>query len=109
MSDNNSTTTSDSTLPSTMTDQKYLELADDFKTILNKKDKELIKMKGDYMRIYKGLALAYGSFRMIDDWFENLELDDMLTELDWIRKTIEVSRSQLSDIIEVNVVGDDDL
>jgi hypothetical protein len=107
MSDNNSTTTSDYT--SSITDQKYLELADDFKTILNKKDKELIKMKGDYMRIYKGLALAYGSFRMIDDWFENLELDDMLTELDWIRKTIEVSRSQLSDIIEVNVVGDDDL
>lgn len=100
MSDNNSTSTSD------LTDQKYLELADEFKEIMNKKDKELIKIKGDYMRLYKGVALAYGSFRMIDDWFENLELDDMLTELDWIRKTIEVSRSQLSDIIECNVVGE---
>lgn len=101
MSDNNSIKTSD------LTEQKYLELADEFKSVIDKKDKELTKMKNDYMRIYKGLALAYGSFRMIDDWFENLELDDMLTELDWIRKTIEVSRSQLSEIIEVNVIGDE--
>ena len=102
MSDNNSNEISD------LTDQKYLDICDEFKGVIEKKDKDLNKMKNDYMRIYKGLALAYGSFRMIDDWFENLELDDMLTELDWIRKTIEVSRSQLSEIIEVNVIGDDD-
>ena len=102
MSDNNSNEISD------LTDQKNLDICDEFKGVIEKKDKELNKMKNDYMRIYKGLALAYGSFRMIDDWFENLELDDMLTELDWIRKTIEVSRSQLSEIIEVNVIGDDD-
>ena len=106
MNDNNSTLTSDSN--NNITDQKYLELANDFKEIMNKKDVELIKMKGDFVRIYKGLALAYGSFRMIDEWFGNLELDDMLTELDWIRKTIEVSRSQLSVIIEDNVLGSGD-
>tara|TARA_R100000322_G_C5416434_1_gene185210 strand:- start:576 stop:884 length:309 start_codon:yes stop_codon:yes gene_type:complete len=102
MSDNNSNEISD------LTDQKYLDICEEFKGVIEKKDKDLNKMKNDYMRIYKGLALAYGSFRMIDDWFENLELDDMLTELDWIRKTIEVSRSQLSEIIEVNVIGDED-
>ena len=77
-----------------MTEQKYLELADNFKEQMDEKDYELQKIKKDHELLSKNFISLYGMLRMMDFLISNGEIEMELAVL------IEVARGFASDCID---------
>ena len=77
-----------------MTEQKYLELADNFKEQMDEKDYELQKIKKDHEQLSKNFISLYGMLRMMDFLISNGEIEMELAVL------IEVARGFASDCID---------
>ena len=77
-----------------MTEQKYLELADNFKEQIDEKDYELQKIKKDHEQLSKNFISLYGMLRMMDFLISNGEIEMELAVL------IEVARGFASDCID---------
>lgn len=94
------------------TEAQYLEICDHFKKIVEEKDKEVIKLKIEGLRIKKLISKFYGLTRAIDEYVDNFlpELND-----DFLGKCINMIRSDCSDILfdkderELGLVDDDEL
>ena len=53
-----------------MTEKEYLNLADDFKNIMDEKDKKLKKISEKYMNQKRDFARVYGLIRELIDYLE---------------------------------------
>lgn len=53
-----------------MTEKQYLEMADDFKNIMEEKDKKVKKISEQYMNLKKDFARVYGLIRELIDYLE---------------------------------------
>ncbi len=89
-----------------ITEQKYLEVCEDFKNLIAKKDKELALAKHNIKVLGKVVAEAYGVVKIVDNTFHNL--DSSLESVIMVKHIIETVRTDLSDTIEEMLVGQDD-
>ena len=89
-----------------ITEQKYLEVCEDFKNMIAQKDKEMFLLKNNIKVLGKIVAEAYGVVKIIDNTLHNLESN--LDSVIMIKKLIEVLRTDLSDTVEEMLVGKDD-
>lgn len=89
-----------------ITEQKYLEVCEDFKNMIAQKDKEMFLLKNNIKVLGKIVAEAYGVVKIIDNTLHNLESN--LESVIMIKKLIEVLRTDLSDTVEEMLVGKDD-
>jgi len=67
--------------------QRYLEICEEFKIILEDKNKELKSIKIKYNNLYKNLIICFGIMRLIKeeiDFSENFELDSLIHKLDYL-------------------------
>jgi len=53
-----------------MTENKYLEMADDFKNIMDEKDRKVKKISEKYMELKKDFSRIYGLIRELIDYLE---------------------------------------
>tara|TARA_Y100001972_G_C7649811_1_gene326671 strand:- start:188 stop:469 length:282 start_codon:yes stop_codon:yes gene_type:complete len=89
-----------------ITEQKYLEVCEDFKNMIAQKDKEMFLLKNNIKVLGKIVAESYGVVKIIDNTLHNLESN--LESVIMIKKLIEVLRTDLSDTVEEMLVGKDD-
>lgn len=78
------------------TEAQYLEICDHFKKIVEEKDKEILKIKIEGLRIKKLISKFYGLSRAIDEYIDNFmpEAND-----DFVEKCINMIRTDCSDIL----------
>jgi hypothetical protein len=89
-----------------ITEQKYLEVCEDFKNMIAQKDKEVTFTKNNLKVLGKIIAEAYGVVKIIDNTLNNLESN--LESVIMIKKLIEILRTDLSDTIEEMLVGNEE-
>jgi len=89
-----------------ITEQKYLEVCEDFKNMIAQKDKEVNLLRNNLKVLGKIVAEAYGVVKIIDNTLHNLESN--LESVIMIKKLIEILRTDLSDTVEEMLVGKDD-
>lgn len=77
-----------------ITEQKYLELADNFKEQMDEKNYELDKLKRDNENLTKNFISLYGIIRMMDFLISNGEVEMELAVL------VEVARGFASDVFD---------
>jgi hypothetical protein len=87
-----------------ITEQKYLELCDEFKSVMGEKDKALIALRTNCKILGKIVAESYGVVKIIDNTLHSLESN--LESVVMIKKLIEVLRTDLSDTVEEMIVAD---
>lgn len=58
-----------------ITENDYLEMADDCKNRIEEKEKENKKYKIDYINIKKQIGIIYGSIRILQDYLEAVSPD----------------------------------
>ena len=80
-----------------MTEQRYRELCDDFMGQMKRKDKIQAGLNKLNIHLFKGVATGYGIFRLLDDFCDHMEMTGALS---FIKRLIEMGRSQMSDVIE---------
>ncbi len=83
--------------PEPLTEQRYLELAQQFQEQFNKKQEQLDKSRELLVMLFKGLITAYGCLRMMDNYTDQMELEGPML---LVKKFIEMGRSELSEVIE---------
>ena len=79
--------------PDNITEQKYLELAQQFQEQFNIKDQSLRDVEAKFLVALKGLAVGYATLRLVDDYMDNMVLEGP-THL--VKKIIEMGREQCS-------------
>jgi len=79
--------------PENMTEQRYLELAQQFQEQYNNKEQALKDMEEKLAGALKGIAVGYATLRLLDDYMDHIELEGP-THL--IKKIIEMGREQCS-------------
>ena len=89
-----------------ITEQKYLEVCEDFKNLIAKKDREIALAKHNITVLGKMVAEAYGVVKIVDNTFHNL--DSSLESVIMVKHIIETVRADLSETIEEMLVGQDD-
>lgn len=77
-----------------MTEQAYLELADNFKEQMDEKNYEMDRLKRDHEQLSKNFISLYGMIRMMDFLIQNGEIEMELAVI------IEVARGFASDIVD---------
>jgi|TARA_R110000822_G_scaffold60288_11_gene150329 hypothetical protein len=87
-----------------LTEQKYLELCDEFKTVMGEKDKALEVLRTNCKILGKIVAESYGVVKIIDNTLSNIGSD--LDSVVMVKKLIEVLRTDLSDTVEEMIVAD---
>ncbi len=71
------TLTLPSSPPPNITEQRYLELADDMKSVIAEKDKELNNYKKSLAETKKTLLRVYGLISYSNDCLEQVHFDDL--------------------------------
>ena len=63
-----------------MTENSYIELANQFKTIFDDKNKELNKNKQKFNKLYKNIIIVFGilSLSMKEITFDNFEIEALM-------------------------------
>jgi len=79
---------------SNMTEQEYLELANNFKEQMDEKNYEMDRIKRDHELLSKNFISVYGMLRMMDFLISNGEVEMELAVI------IEVARGFASDIVD---------
>jgi len=77
-----------------MTEQEYLELANNFKEQMDEKNYEMDRIKRDHEQLSKNFISLYGMIRMMDFLIQNGEVEMELAVI------IEVARGFASDIVD---------
>jgi len=77
-----------------MTEQEYLELADNFQEQMNEKNYELERLKKDHELLSKNFISVYGMLRMMDFLISNGDIEMELAVL------VEVARGFASDVVD---------
>jgi hypothetical protein len=77
-----------------VTEQQYLELADNFKEQMDNKNFELEKLQRDHELLSKNFISLYGMLRMMDFLIQNGEIEMELAVL------VEVARGFASDVVD---------
>ena len=89
-----------------ITEQKYLEVCEDFKNMILQKDREVNIVKTNIKILGKIVAESYGVVKIIDNTLDNV--DTTLESVIMVKKMIEILRTDLSDTMEVMLVGGED-
>ena len=79
--------------PGDITEQRYLELAQQFQEQYNNKEQALREMEEKLASALKGIAVGYATLRLLDDFMDHMELEGP-THL--VKKIIEMGREQCS-------------
>tara|TARA_R110000824_G_scaffold113185_1_gene262843 strand:+ start:1016 stop:1294 length:279 start_codon:yes stop_codon:yes gene_type:complete len=87
-----------------ITEQKYLELCDEFKDVIREKDRQLKSASVKALVLGKIVAESYGVIKIIDNTLDNLESN--LDSVVMIKKLVETLRTDLSDTVE-SMIEDD--
>jgi len=83
-----------------MTEQAYKCLADEFQEQFNNKQEELNKCREKLLITSKGVMVAYSVIRLLDNYLERIETDKEDDIMNWVKSTIEISREELSNVVE---------
>jgi len=87
-----------------ITEQKYLELCDEFKDVIRDKDRKLKQTNAKALVLGKIVAESYGVIKIIDNTLDNLESN--LDSVVMIKKLVETLRTDLSNTVE-SMIEDD--
>tara|TARA_R100000773_G_C4215138_1_gene113952 strand:- start:1145 stop:1417 length:273 start_codon:yes stop_codon:yes gene_type:complete len=87
-----------------ITEQKYLELCDEFKTVMGEKDKALEALRTNCKILGKIVAESYGVVKILDNTLNSLESN--LESVIFVKKLVEVLRTDLSDTVEQMTIGE---
>jgi|TARA_R110001606_G_scaffold355077_1_gene505876 hypothetical protein len=87
-----------------ITEQKYLELCDEFKDVIREKDRQLKSASVKALVLGKIVAESYGVIKIIDNTLDNLESN--LDSVVMIKKLVETLRTDLSNTVE-SMIEDD--
>ena len=87
-----------------ITEQKYLELCEEFKDVIREKDRLLKRSKEQSIVLGKIVAESYGVAKIIDNTLNSLESN--LDSVVMIKKLVETLRTDLSDTVE-SMIEDD--
>ena len=87
-----------------LTEQKYLELCDEFKTVMGEKDKALEALRTNCKILGKIVAESYGVVKILDNTLNSLESN--LESVILVKKLVEVLRTDLSDTVEQMTIGE---
>lgn len=87
-----------------ITEQKYLELCDEFKDVIREKDRQLKSASAKALTLGKIVAESYGVIKIIDNTLDNLESN--LDSVVMIKKLVETLRTDLSNTVE-SMIEDD--
>lgn len=83
------------------TENKYLELAEDFKNIMEEKDQELSMYKRKLENYKYIFCKVYGNISMIDDIFTQMDCETHLFSV--LKYTIEYVINELQRILEIEL------
>ena len=83
------------------TENKYLELAEDFKNIMEEKDQELSMYKRKLENYKYVFCKVYGNISMIDDIFTQMDCETHLFSV--LKYTIEYVINELQRILEIEL------
>lgn len=83
--------------PENITEQRYLELAQQFQEQFNIKDQSLRDVEAKFLVALKGLVVGYATLRLVDDYMDNMVLEGP-THL--VKKMVEMGREQTSASLE---------
>ena len=86
-----------------ITEQKYLELCDEFKVVMGQKDRQLENCKNNCKILGKIVAESYGVVKILDNTLNSLESN--LESVVMVKKLIELLRTDLSDTMEEMIVS----
>jgi DNA-directed RNA polymerase beta' subunit len=81
------------------TDGQILELSNHLKSLYDKKELELEKIKEKNLELKKIIITAYGSVRLLNEQYNNILLDSETNNF-----IIEALRSYLSDVVEHEIL-----
>ncbi len=87
-----------------LTEQKYLELCDEFKSVMGEKDKALEALRTNCKILGKVVAESYGVIKILDNTLNSLESN--LESVIMVKKLVEVLRTDLSDTVEEMIIGE---
>ena len=87
-----------------LTEQKYLELCDEFKSVMGEKDKAVEALRTNCKILGKVVAESYGVIKILDNTLNSLESN--LESVVMVKKLVEVLRTDLSDTVEEMIVGE---
>ena len=87
-----------------ITEQKYLELCDEFKSVMGEKDKALEALRTNCKILGKIVAESYGVVKILDNTLNSLESN--LESVVMVKKLVEVLRTDLSDTVEQMTIGE---
>jgi len=87
-----------------LTEQKYLELCDEFKSVMGEKDKALEALRTNCKILGKVVAESYGVIKILDNTLNSLESN--LESVVMVKKLVEVLRTDLSDTVEEMIIGE---
>ena len=89
-----------------ITEQKYLEICDEFKSIIGQKDRKNKQIITNLKILAKIIAEAYGVVKIIDNTLDSI--DTTLESVIMVKKMIEILRTDLSDTVERMVCDEED-
>ena len=87
-----------------ITEQKYLELCDEFKSVMGENDKALEALRTNCKILGKIVAESYGVVKILDNTLNSLESN--LESVVLVKKLVEVLRTDLSDTVEEMIIGE---
>ena len=87
-----------------LTEQKYLELCDEFKSVMGEKAKALGALRTNCKILGKVVAESYGVIKILDNTLNSLESN--LESVIMVKKLVEVLRTDLSDTVEEMIIGE---
>lgn len=87
-----------------ITEQKYLELCEEFKDVIREKDRLLKRSKEQSIVLGKIVAESYGVAKIIDNTLNSLESN--LESVIMIKKLVEILRTDLSETVESVIEND---
>ena len=80
-----------------ITEQRLLEMSEDFMEQFGAKDRELDECREKLALACKGVAVGYSTLRTLDNYISQMDLEGPLLI---VKKIIELTRADVSDILE---------
>ena len=98
MSEPTASTTTTEQIPTSGNEGEYLELADIFKEVVLKKDRQLKALYDRYLNVFKLLMLSYSSIRMADDLLTSIDFHS--SSITGLIASLEYTRAEISEFID---------
>tara|TARA_R110001606_G_scaffold387131_1_gene551546 strand:+ start:32 stop:322 length:291 start_codon:yes stop_codon:yes gene_type:complete len=84
------------------TEQRYLELADNFKDVIEEKDREVDKLKKSLMNYKFIFAKVFGNIAMVEDVMAQIDFGENILQA-VIRHTLDYILSDLKNLYEIEI------